>query len=305
MTFLELAYQTLAKLNRPLTLSEIWEESERLGFQSECASKGETPIKTLAAKLYTDMRDNPNTEIIQVSKRPATFCLKGRQSTAVDETEPPKKESFLERDLHPLLSFFVYGDSHFRCMTKTIHHEKSRKKRKGVNEWLHPDLVGIYFPYDDFDACVIELMDSFTDCQYKLFSFEMKISVTFSNLREYYFQAVSNSSWANEGYLAALNYSDDPELQEELLRLNNAFGIGLIKLNPESVEQSEILYPAKYRETIDWDTVDRLAAQNPEFKKFMNSTISDIKGRKIHPGEYDELFADTKMADYIKEKKIH
>lgn len=121
----------------------------------------------------------------------------------------------------------------------------------------------------------------------------MKIAVDFSNLREYYFQAVSNSSWANEGYLVALSYADDPELQEEMLRLNNAFGIGFIKLNSESIEQSEILFPAKYNEAIDWDTVDKLSETNPEFNKFIKSVVSDIAGGKIHLEEYDKVLIDN------------
>lgn len=78
----------------------------------------------------------------------------------------------------------------------------------------------------------------------KIFSFELKLYLAFSNLREYYFQAASNSSWANEGYLVCLEIKDDIELFNELKRLNNAFGIGIIKLNKDDVSQSEILLPA-------------------------------------------------------------
>lgn len=43
------------------------------------------------------------------------------------------------------------------------------------------------------------------------------------------FQAVSNSSWANEGYLVVLQEIDS-EVLSELRRLNQSFGIGVIKL---------------------------------------------------------------------------
>lgn len=305
MTFLELVYQTLEKHNGPLTISQIWDKSEEFGFRQKLASSGKTPIKTLAARLYLDIRDNPNTKFSQISKRPATFYIKDRKVTAKsEEVQVEEKTSFNERDLHPLLSSFVYVDSHFNCVTRTIHHERSTKKRRGVNEWLHPDLVGLYFPYKSFGDDTIELINSFNDCQYRLFSFEMKISVNFSNLREYYFQAVSNSSWANEGYLVALNYADDPELQEEMLRLNNAFGIGFIKLNPENIEQSEILFPAQYNEAIDWDTVDKLSETNPEFKKFIKSAVSDIAGKKIHLEEYDKILTDNDILEYIQKHNI-
>ena len=41
-----------------------------------------------------------------------------------------------------------------------------------------------------------------------------------------------------------LEIKDDIELFNELKRLNNAFGIGIIKLNKDDVSQSEILLPA-------------------------------------------------------------
>ena len=310
MTFLDLAYKTLEKHNGPLTVSQIWEKSAEFGYRQELGSFGQTPIKTLAARLYVEIRDNPDTNLYQVSKRPAMFYIKDRkiqtksQDIQVQDSIVESGAVFHERDLHPLLTAFVYSDSHFNCVSKTIHHEMSKKKKKGVNEWLHPDLVGLYFPYNSFGDDTLELMDSFSDCQYRMYSFEMKIGVNFSNLREYYFQAVSNSSWANEGYLVALRYADDPELQEEMLRLSNAFGIGFIKLNPESIEQSEILYPARYNESIDWDTVDKLSETNKEFNKFIKSAIADIKGRKIHLEEYDKVLKTDELLQHIKDKNL-
>ena len=56
----------------------------------------------------------------------------------------------------------------------------------------------------------------------KIYSFEMKKYLSIANLREYYFQAVSNSSWANEGYLVALNIDkNDKELMELIGSLNS------------------------------------------------------------------------------------
>ncbi|WP_243251063.1 hypothetical protein [Clostridium sp. D43t1_170807_H7] len=52
--------------------------------------------------------------------------------------------------------------------------------------------------------------------------------MNFSNLREYYFQAVSNLSWANEGYLVALEIDDEPLLRDELRRLNNSLRKGIM-----------------------------------------------------------------------------
>lgn len=62
------------------------------------------------------------------------------------------KTRFSGRDLHILLSSFVQIDSHFKCQTKTIYHEKSSKAVKGRNQWLHPDMVGVYYQFVDYSS---------------------------------------------------------------------------------------------------------------------------------------------------------
>lgn len=125
---------------------------------------------------------------------------------------------------------YANRDTHFKAYLKTIYHENSLKRKRGENEWLHPDLAGVYFPFKDYIKSTLDLQKSMVSTSTKIFSFEMKIELNFGNLREYYFQAVSNSSWANEGYLVVLKLKDDDsELKDELQRLNNAFGIGLVK----------------------------------------------------------------------------
>ena len=67
---------------------------------------------------------------------------------------------------------------------------------------------------------------------YFLYSFELKLEINFSNLRKCYFQAVSNSSWANYGYLVVENINlFDIDLMNECYRLTEEFRIGLIKID--------------------------------------------------------------------------
>jgi hypothetical protein len=266
---------------------------------------GKTPIKTLAARIYLDLRDNPLTKFKQLSRRPAIFTLVDAPVVSnVIAASVEKDTKYHERDLHPLLSTFVYADSHFKCYTKTIHHEKSRKGKKGETEWLHPDIVGIFFPFCDYCAPTIKLIDSLHENECKLFSFEMKIDVRFSNLRELYFQAVSNSSWANEGYLVATEYEDDPELLQEMMRLTSSFGIGFIKLDTKNIEQSEILIPARTKTDLDWDTINRLAELNADFSCFIQTIVKDIDIKEVrNPADYDNILSnETELHDYIKSK---
>lgn len=308
-TFLDMAKEVLEMEKTPLTVSQIWKYAEKYKLTDKIGSQGKTPINTLQARLYIDIRDNDKSVFTQVSKRPSMFCLKDITTesntdnsieTKVIELEP---SGFNERDLHILLSSYVYASPEFRCTTKTIYHEKTGKTKKGYNQWLHPDIVGIHFPFGDYSEETLELQQMVGNCAYKLFSFEMKIALNFSNLREYYFQAVSNSSWANEGYLVALDIDEDESFQLELKRLNNAFGIGIIKLNAENISQSEVILNAKQNESLDWDTIDRLA-ENPDFKQFIGDIKEDAALGKIK-SQYDKVFCDDETAaDYAREKNI-
>ena len=259
-----------------------------------------------------DIKDNEDTKFVQVSKRPAKFYIKEltvENHINIQKIEEHKevkinKSTFNERDLHPLLVKFLYSHPHFKCYSKTIYHESSTRRQKGYNEWLHPDLVGIYFPFKDYLGETQKLQEAFKISSFKLYSFELKIKLTFTNLREYYFQAVSNSSWAHEGYLVALEVDEDPLLRDELRRLNNSFGIGIIQLNVTDIEQSEIILPSKEKEFVDWDTIDRLADENKDFKQFISDLTEDIKVGKVK-SIYDKIMDDDVYGKYIIEKKIN
>ena len=178
---------------------------------------------------------------------------------------------------------------------------------KGQNSWLHPDIVGVRFPFSDYGDETRQLMNSMSINTCKIFSFEMKIELNFSTLREYYFQSVSNSSWANEGYLVALKYDQDPEFKDEIRRLNNAFGIGFIKLNIEDYFQSEIILSAKINDNLDWNTIDRLSEENEDFRNFSDSIVGNLQRGKLDIDKhFDETFNNPEeLSAYLKDRKIH
>ncbi len=214
-SFLDLAAEVLNSASGPLTYERCWEEAQAKGLTTKVTTKGKTPWQTMGAQLYVDVRDNAESRFIKVGKRPTLFFLKSRESELseerlrkieIDETKRPAPETpYHERDLHPLLTYYVYANPTFSrgrsVFTKTIFHESSR--RKGYNEWLHPDIVGVYLPLEDWNPVVIEFNQLLDNNSIRLFSFELKKSVGRGNYRESFFQAVSNSSWAHEGYLVA------------------------------------------------------------------------------------------------------
>lgn len=316
-TFWDIIERTIEKVGTPLSSKEIWDKANELGTIGDYTTTGKTPWATIAAYCYTDINNNGDTSmIIQTSERPAQFFLRKLAHT-IDlqkvqkqkDTEEAKKEKvetkkFNERDLHSVLVAYAYGDSHFKANVKTIYHENSSKATKGQNEWLHPDLVGVYFPFRDYKSETLEIQNHLSITSIKLFSFELKISLNFGNLRQSFFQAVSNSSWANEGYLVALNIDDDPTFKDEVRRLNNAFGIGIIKLNPENVFESEIVFPSRISQEIDWDTVNRLANENSDFSDFLKLITEDCKLGKVK-SQYDKVLKLEELTKHIKDKGMN
>lgn len=316
-TFWDVIEKTIEKVGTPLSAKEIWDKANEIGTLGDFSTTGKTPWATIAAYCYTDINNNAdNSTVIQTSERPAQFFLR-RLASQIDiqkvqkqkETEIAKKEKvetkkFNERDLHTLLVAYAFGASHFKANLKTVFHESSSKATKGQNEWLHPDLVGVYFPFRDYKSETLEIQSYLSITSIKLFSFELKISLNFGNLRQSYFQAVSNSSWANEGYLVTLNIDDDPTFKDEVRRLNNAFGIGIIKLNPENIFESEILFPSRINQEIDWDTVNRLTNENADFSNFLKLITEDCKLGKVK-SQYDKVMKMDELTKYIKDKGIN
>lgn len=101
-----------------------------------------------------------------------------------------------------------------------------------------------------------------------------------------------------------LNIDDDPTFKDEVRRLNNAFGIGIIKLNPENIFESEILFPSRINQEIDWDTVNRLTNENADFSDFLKLITEDCKLGKVK-SQYDKVMKMDELTKYIKDKGIN
>lgn len=312
MTFLELAQEVLQKAELPLTFREIWERGEKMGLVAKVSGKGKTPQQTLGARLYVDVRDNKNSALSKIGNRPARFWLKARESeikeneieAKIEKEEQQeiknKEKDFLEKDLHPLLVNFLYYNQRFNLHCKTINANTSKNKNKGLNEWIHPDIVGIHFPFDDFKQETLNLLANLSTSSYKIYSFELKRFINNANLKECYFQAVSNSSWANEGYLVAYEIKDD-EVRDELARLNASFGIGVIELKSE-----EVIFEAKSKD-LDITTLDMLVEKNKDFKEFIDNVNKDIQTNdadRIAKNKYDEILSDEDLQKHIKNKNM-
>ena len=203
------------------------------------------------------------------------------------ESSSDQQNVFSEHDLYPILTTYL-SNSELEIYSKRIDERKSKNnKGSGGNKWLHPDVVGVEYLGNDWHEEVKNCVNEYQEKQTKLWSFEVKIKVNRSNVREVFFQAVSNSSWANFGYLVA-NEIQGSDTLKELRILSGLHGIGLIRLDNESPADSEILIPAKEKNDVDWNTINRLVEENPDFEEYIIAVSEIYQTNKLKESNWDK-----------------
>lgn len=299
LTFLGLAERVLTEERRPLSPSEIWKFASARAYDKELRSQGKTPAQTLYTAIFENARDNPQSKFIKLGDRPARYYLrslaKEKQPSELEQAASspasiPEKYHYKEAQLHPFLARFVHVQFGARC--KTIRHGASKKNEFG--EWIHPDMIGVYYP--DWRDEVLTFSQMTGGFAVKLYSFEIKKALSFANLRESFFQAVSNSSFAHQGYLVAADISTDEDFRSELQRLSVSFGIGVIELDIEDPGASQILFPAKERDSLDWEALNKVA-MNRDVQDLLKRIGTDLRAKEVRHEEYDTVLeADELVA---------
>lgn len=315
MTIKEAILKSLEDINTVTNYMEIYKHIVEKNYYDFKDAK--TPASTVSA-LLGDFIRNGDSRIKRIKENGATFSYylaKNEQNIAIDLiSQPPaevkktnKRDSYDERDLHILLSSYLKNSATY---SKTIFHEQSLNSKDNHQKWVHPDMVGIKFLNLQTKASQTFLKTINRVDTFKITSYEIKKEINSDyELKKTFFQAVSNSSWANYGYLVAFEISDS--LTEEMERLNQSFGIGIIELKANPYE-SKILYPAKYRD-LDFKTIDKLCKINKDFEKFiehietlMTATEKYIQATEKELNEFcDKYFtSDTEIEKYCKDKNI-
>lgn len=312
MTIKEAIIKSLETAKTMLNTAEIHKHIVKNGYY-------EFGAKNPVAVVYSEIRGlrvKGDTRIKRIKfsgKNYKYYSTKYENEINIDSIElsiptSTSKNNFKEKDLHILLSTYLKNSNTY---SKTIFHEKSRSSRDSHQKWVHPDIIGIQFTnlkseINQVFLKAINRLESF-----KISSFEIKKEINSDyELKKHYFQAVSNSSWANYGYLVAFEISDT--LFEEMERLNQSFGIGIIQLKANPYE-SKILYHAKHK-NLDFKTMDKLCRINYEFENFIKQVELLITAgeRYIQASERelvrfcDKYFEnDSEIEKYCIEKKMN
>src|SRR5690554_6180020 len=296
-TRVEMIIETLrANPNRKFTARELAAEFiER--YPAEMAEKQNNPRYDTKEKLLAQLAAEIGGERTEAAKkrcsnvvtqdkpRPRLYYWDANPEKTADEnsledTEPlVTVPNYSEHELYPLLIEFLHKELKLYC--QRIDEKTSRNSHgSGGNHWLHPDIVALEPLDQHWDAVVKDCVRHGNDSAIRLWSFEVKKQLTKSNVRQYFFQAVSNSTWANFGYLVATGLNNDVE--NELQMLASLHGIGVLILNTESLFDSQILIPARERSAIDWQSVNRIVSENADFHRFIEQVgIYSQTGRLV------------------------
>ena len=269
-------------IDKKFTASEIADNLIRK-YPNECKEKENNSTQKniniesqISAEIGTRIKNYIQKNIIKViNERPKKYYYTEKSDKEeindhieIEEKNNIKNENFYnnEHDLYPILTEYLKQND---LIAKRIDEKKSSNKNEsGSNKWLYPDIVAVENLIKDWDKTTMECAKDYYIKKTKIYSYEVKKIINRSNVREAYFQAVSNSTWANFGYLVATEINQNA--MKELEILNALYGIGVIILK-ENVSESYTYLQAKEREDLDWNIINRLVSENSDFRDFIKA----------------------------------
>lgn len=313
MTIKEAILKSLSDLSKGGTIKEVYQNI--IDKQYYTFVKGKTPENTVSAMLGGFIR-NGDSRVKRFKNKENIYCYylakneakieNFQENESLNKKSSSSKPTYMERDLHILLTTFLKSQNIY---AKTIFHEQSNKNDE-YQKWVHPDIIGTKFIEFNNKICQSIFKATNHTNSVNIYSYELKKEISSDyELKRYFFQAVSNSSWANYGFLVAFEIGDN--LLDELERLSQSFGIGVILLKSNPFE-SQILFPARYRQ-LDFKTIEKLCNINDSFSKFFEQiekviTVDSKYAKDVKKGMEDlcdPFFNnDNEIEDYCKTKNI-
>lgn len=200
-------------------------------------------------------------------------------------TKPRPKKSKQEHDLYAPLIEFLFEERGVRAF-RIDELKSSNRSGAGANWQRHPDIVGVegMIGNKGWTSHVRQLASETSQIDNaRVWSFEVKNKIAnVGELRKHYNQAISNSSWANLGYLCVEEIATSDRMEEEIKLLTGAHGIGIIVINKKKPLESSIHTEADETDSIDLDFCNVLAVENPDFAEFIDYATNVYKTGKVY-----------------------
>ncbi len=182
-----------------------------------------------------------------------------------------------------------------------VDHTQALRQQRGINKWKFPDVVAVRWEVLEFNERqeprlnkdALAVRQSLGEQSFRLSSTELKVKIDSGNLRESFFQCVSNSRWAHSARLAiACNISDEA-IANEVRRLGSSYGVSVIAFSLQS-EDFDKLPDAAQIKTIDQveSLLDRSLVKSTLVLANDKEDLDweHIKDMKQQHKVYDELF---------------
>lgn len=212
-------------------------------------------------------------EVKTTDSRPKQYCYT-KSTECID----------IHQGLCSALVRFLWSE--FHIYSRHIHKRPLHGSRyAGTDHWFYPDVVGMEDLSQNWHREIKNIVQQPAD-KIRLYSFNVNALINPTNVGEVFFQAVSNATWANFGYLVASEIEDKDTL-EELKILTSLRDIGFIRLNVENASKSQVLIPAKERTKIDWNTVNYLAQENRDFLDYIKRVGQFYQADKVYEPRHD------------------
>lgn len=267
-------------------------ENEKSFISQVVAEIGSQKEQIIKNDSHIFWQDKPRPRIYWYSTE-NTQEVKEKYELTEEETGNVETDIFIsnslysEHDLYPIL--ITYLKSELKLYCQRIDEKRSKNSRgSGGNQWLHPDIVAMQTVDKEWNELIRNCVKQGAGLSVRLWSFEVKKELNSSNARKSFFQTVSNSSWANESYLVATSISD-ANVEQELRMLSALHGVGIILLNVENPTESKMMLPSKARAEIDWQSVNRILVENPDFKDYIELVSTYYQTGRVRAKDWNKL----------------
>lgn len=290
MTINDIIIEIVKKSKKELTAREIAEKiyadhpehNQRKQKNNAKLKETNNLINQYVAEISARYNGNSLKNISRTTDRPQKYYYDEGENNKNTISNKINSSDNDEKSLYPK---FVEFCKSINIQALRIDEKRSIKGQKNENKWLHPDIVGLQDTTNSFSNIIKKCINNFKSQTFSLYSFEIKTEINSSNLREFFFQTVSNSSWANYSYFVSEKIKDD-KVYKELELLCESFKIGYIEINRDEPLESEIKIPA-IKTDLDWSIMNRIAEANSDFKQFITNINGEYERKNTEQPKWD------------------
>jgi hypothetical protein len=69
----------------------------------------------------------------------------------------------------------------------------------------------------------------------------------------------------------------------------------VIELRVDDPNSSDILYPARAKDYLDWETINKLSSMNTDFQDFLRRVKADLSSQEVRKEMYDRILSSDEL----------